>query len=83
MLDEQASQVYAATDPITERARKLGGTTIRSIRLVARLKRLSDNNAEFVAPLNSQLTSFLREAHKLCGQRGDMATASLLENWIN
>jgi starvation-inducible DNA-binding protein len=92
MFDEQSSQIYAATDPIAERVRKLGGTTIRSIRHVARLQRLSDNDAEFVAPLdmlgelrddNSQLTSFMREAHKLCDQHGDIATASLLENWID
>jgi starvation-inducible DNA-binding protein len=92
LLDEQASQIYEATDVIAERARKLGGTTIRSIRHVARLQRLSDNDAEFVAPLdmlaelrddNSQLTSFMREAHGLCDQLGDTATASLLENWID
>jgi starvation-inducible DNA-binding protein len=92
LLDEQASQIYAATDPIAERARKLGGMAIRSIRHVARLQRLSDNDAEFVAPLdmlaelrddNSQLTGFMREAHRLSDQHGDMATASLLENWID
>jgi starvation-inducible DNA-binding protein len=72
--------------------RKLGGMTIRSIRHVARLQRLSDNDAEFVAPLdmlaelrddNSQLISFMREAHRLSDQHGDVATASLLENWID
>src|SRR5271170_6829811 len=92
MLDEQASQIYEATDLIAERVRKLGGMTIRSIRHIARLQRLSDNDAEFVAPLdmlgelrddNSQLTSFIREAHKLCDQHGDIATASLLENLID
>src|ERR1700756_3557937 len=92
MLDEQASQIYEATDLIAERARKLGGTTIRSIRHVARLQRLSDNDAEFVAPLdmlaelrddNSQLISFMREAHRLSDQHGDVATASLLEDWID
>ena len=92
LLDEQASQIYGATDPIPERARKLGGTTIRSIRHVARLQRLSDNDAEFVAPLdmlaelrddNSQLISFMREAHRLSDQHGDVATASLLEYWID
>ena len=92
LLDEQASQIYAATDLIAERVRKLGGMAIRSIRHVARLQRLSDNDAEFVPPLdmlaelrddNSQLTSFMREAHSLCDQHGDVATASLLENWID
>jgi starvation-inducible DNA-binding protein len=92
LLDEQASQIYAATDLIAERVRKLGGMAIRSIRHVARLQRLSDNDAEFVPPLdmlaelrddNSQLTSFMREAHRLSDQHGDVATASLLENWID
>ena len=92
MLDEQASQIYEATDPIAERVRKLGGMTIRSIRHVARLQRLSDNDAEFVAPLdmlaelrddNSQLIGFMREAHSLSDRHGDVATASLLENWID
>src|ERR1700733_6347215 len=92
LLDEQATQIYAATDVIAERACKLGGTTIRSIRHVARLQRLSDNDAEFVAPLdmlaelrddNSQLISFMREAHSLSDRHGDVATASLLENWID
>ena len=92
LLDEQANQIYEATDLIAERARKLGGMAIRSIRHVARLQRLSDNDAEFVAPLdmlaelrddNSQLTRFMREAHSLSDQHGDVATASLLENWID
>jgi starvation-inducible DNA-binding protein len=92
LLDEQASQIFEATDLIAERARKLGGTTIRSIRHVARLQRLSDNDAEFIAPLdmlaelrddNSRLTCFMREAHRRCDQLDDTATASLLENWID
>jgi starvation-inducible DNA-binding protein len=92
LLDEQARKIYEATDPIAERVRKLGGMTIRSIRHVARLQRLSDNDAEFVAPLdmlaelrddNSRLISFMREAHRLSDQHGDVATASLLENWID
>jgi starvation-inducible DNA-binding protein len=90
--DAQANQIYQSTDMIAERARKLGGTTIRSIRHIARLQRLSDNDAEFVAPLNmlaelrddnSRLTSFMRDAHGLCDQHGDVATASLLENLID
>jgi starvation-inducible DNA-binding protein len=92
LLDDQANQIYEATDMIAERVRKLGGMAIRSIRHVARLQRLSDNDAEFIAPLdmlaelrddNSQLTSFMREAHSLCDQHGDVATASLLENWVD
>jgi starvation-inducible DNA-binding protein len=92
LLDGQANQIYEATDLIAERARKLGGMAIRSIRHVARLQRLSDNDAEFVAPLdmlaelrddNSQLTRFMREVHSLSDQHGDVATASLLENWID
>jgi starvation-inducible DNA-binding protein len=92
LLDEQADQIYEATDLIAERARKLGGMAVRSIRHVARLQRLSDNDAEFVAPLdmlaelrddNSQLTRFMREAHSLSDRHGDVATASLLENWID
>jgi len=92
LLDEQASQIFDVTDLIAERVRKIGGTTIRSIRHVARLQRLSDNDADFVTPLdmlgelrddNSQLASFMREAHCLCDQYGDVATASLLENWID
>jgi starvation-inducible DNA-binding protein len=92
LLDEQANQIYEATDLIAERARKLGGMAIRSIRHVARLQRLSDNDAEFVASLdmlaelrddNSQLTRFMREAHSLSDRHGDVATASLLENWID
>jgi starvation-inducible DNA-binding protein len=92
LLDEQASQIYEVTDLIAERVRKLGGMAIRSVRHIARLQRLSDNDAEFVAPLdmlaelrddNSQLTSFMRAAHSLSDQHGDVATASLLENWID
>ena len=92
LLDEQATEIFQVTDQLAERARKLGGTTIRSIRHIARLQRLSDNDAEFVAPLdmlgelrddNSRLTIFMREAHKLCDRHGDMGTASLLENWVD
>ncbi len=92
MLDAQATQIFAATDAIAERARKLGGTTIHSIRHIARLQRLSDNDAEFVTPLNmlaelrddnSRLITFMREVHSLSGRYGDVATASALENWID
>jgi len=92
LLDEQATQIFAMTDDVAERARKLGGTTIRSISDISRHQRLKDNNAEFVAPRNmlaelrsdnQQLTRELRSAHELCERRNDVATASLIENWID
>ena len=92
LLDEQATQVFAMTDAIAERARKLGGTTIRSISDISRHQRLTDNNAEFVAPRdmlvelrgdNQDLTRSLRATHELCERRDDVATASLIENWID
>ena len=92
LLDEQATQVFAMTDEIAERARKLGGTTIRSISDISRHQRLTDNNAEYVAPRdmlielrgdNQRLTRELRSTHELCERRNDVATASLIENWID
>ncbi|HEY3776594.1 MAG TPA: DNA starvation/stationary phase protection protein [Rhizomicrobium sp.] len=92
LLDEQAAQIFAMTDPIAERVRKLGGTTLRSIGHIARLQRLSDNDADYVAPAdmlaemredNKQLAQALREAHGLCDEHGDVATASLIEVWID
>ena len=92
LLDEHATQVFAMTDEIAERARKLGGTTIHSIRDIAEHQRLKDNNAEFVPPQdmlaelrddNRQLTRELRSTHKLCDDHDDVATASLIENWID
>lgn len=92
LLDEQATEIYATTDPIAERVRKIGGTTIRSIGQIAAQKRLGDNDADFVTPLdmlaelredNKQLTSEMRRTHALCDEHGDVATASLLENWID
>jgi starvation-inducible DNA-binding protein len=92
LLDEQAEQIFATTDPIAERVRKLGGTTLRSIGHVGRLQRVLDNDADFVTPLdmlaelrddNKQLTTNLRETHGLCDEQGDVATASLLEVWID
>jgi starvation-inducible DNA-binding protein len=92
LLDEQATQVFAMIDEIAERARKLGGTTIRSISDISRHQRITDNNAEFVAPHdmlvelrgdNQELTRSLRVTHELCDRRGDVATASLIENWID
>lgn len=92
LLDEQAAQIYAATDDMAERARKIGGTTLRSIGHIARLQRIKDNDAEFVTPLdmlaelredNKQMVTSLREVHELCDEHGDVATASLIENWID
>ena len=92
MLDEHADQIFATTDPIAERARKLGGTTIRSIGQIASLQRVLDNDAVFVtaedmlAELrddNVDLTGRLRELHGLCEEHGDIATASLIEVWTD
>ncbi len=92
LLDEQAAQVYATTDAIAERVRKIGGTTLRSIGHIARLQRVQDNDADYVAPLdmlaelredNIELAKRLRETHDLCDEHNDVATASLLENWID
>src|SRR5207253_2514967 len=92
LLDEQAGQIFATTDDIAERVRKIGGTTLRSIGHVARLQHVLDNDAEFVTPLdmlaelredNKQLTARLRETHDLCDRHGDVASASLIENWID
>jgi starvation-inducible DNA-binding protein len=92
MLDEQSDQIFAMTDPIAERVRKLGGSTLRSIGHVARLQRLIDNDTDFVPPEtmlaelrddNKQLAGFLRETHALCDEHGDVATASLIEVWID
>ena len=92
MLDDQGDQLFAMTDAIAERVRKIGGTTVRSIGQISRLQRIVDNNAEYVEPLdmiaelredNVILTRSMREVHSLCDKAGDVATASLLENWID
>jgi starvation-inducible DNA-binding protein len=92
LLDEQADQIYAIGDDIAERVRKLGGTTIRSVGHIARLQRLKDNDADYVDPMdmlselredNTALLSSMRQAHELCDEHHDVATASLLENWID
>ncbi len=92
LLDEQADQLFATTDVIAERVRKIGGTTLRSIGHVARLQRVSDNDADYVTPLdmlaelredNSQIAGRMRETHGVCDEHGDVATASLLEIWID
>ena len=92
LLDEQADQIFAMTDVIAERVRKLGGTTLRSIAHIARIQRILDNDAEYVEPSdmlaelrddNKALTARLREAHAVCDEFNDVATASLIEVWID
>ncbi|WP_424138036.1 Dps family protein [Roseomonas chloroacetimidivorans] len=92
MFDEQAGELLAMVDPAAERARKLGGTAIRSVGHVARLQRVLDNDAEFVGPQdmlaelredNGALVGRMRALRSMCDEHGDVATASLLENWID
>ena len=92
LLDDQGEQIFAMTDDIAERARKIGGTTLRSITDISEHQRLQDNNADFVDPKemlaelaedNQQLVKFLRSTHEICDQHNDVATASLIENWID
>ncbi|HEY6376824.1 MAG TPA: DNA starvation/stationary phase protection protein, partial [Edaphobacter sp.] len=91
-LDEHADQIFAMTDDVAERARKIGATTLHSISDIARYQRLKDNNKESVAPKdmiselcadNENLTRSLRGTHAVCDKYGDVATASLIENWID
>jgi len=92
LLDEQADQLFAMTDPIAERIRKIGGLTLRSIGHISRIQRVLDNDAEYVEPLdmiaeladdNKTMTARLREAHNVCDEHRDVATASLIEVWID
>lgn len=92
LLDEQADQLFATPDPIAERVRKLGGTTLRSIGQISRSQRIDDNDADYLTPLNmlaelrednQQLTSRLHEVHNVCEEHRDRATASLIEVWID
>ena len=92
MLDQQAEQIFATTDDIAERVRKIGGTTLRSIGHIARLQRVLDNDADFVTPQdmlaelrddNNDLAARMRETHDLCDEHRDVASASLIENWID
>jgi len=92
LLDEHADQIFAMTDDIAERARKIGGTTLRSIGDIARHQRLKDNNDEGVEPGkmlselhadNVQLARFLRGTHEICGKHNDVASTSLIEVWID
>jgi starvation-inducible DNA-binding protein len=92
LLDEHGDQLFAMTDPIAERARKIGGATLRSIGQIARAQRIADNDAEYVEPQdmlaelrddNLRLTSAMRQVHNTCDEYHDVATASLLEVWID
>jgi starvation-inducible DNA-binding protein len=92
LLDEHGDQIFATTDTIAERVRKIGGTTLRSIGHIGRLQRVQDNDADYVTAMdmlaelrddNHELTSRMRETHDLCDEHGDVATASLLEVWID
>jgi starvation-inducible DNA-binding protein len=92
LLDEQADQIYAMADPIAERIRKVGATTLRSIGHIARTQRVLDNDADYVEPLdmltelqddNKNLAARLREAHNVCEEHRDIATTSLIEVWID
>lgn len=92
LLDDQGDQLFAMTDAIAERVRKVGGTTLRSIGHIARIQRIADNDADFVTPKdmlselwedNKALVLRMRGAHELCDEAGDIASASLLENWID
>ena len=92
LLDEHADQLFAMTDPIAERVRKLGGLTIKSISHISRLQRVLDNDADYVDPPdmiaeladdNKTLATRLREAHNVCEEHRDVATTSLIEIWID
>jgi len=92
LLDEQGDQLFAMTDTIAERVRKIGGSTIKSIGQIARTQRVEDNDADYVEPLdmlaelredNEMLTTRLREAHDVCDEHRDVATTSLIEVWID
>jgi starvation-inducible DNA-binding protein len=92
LFDEQGEQIFSTTDDIAERVRKIGGTTLRSIGHIGRLQRILDNDADFVTPQdmlaelrddNKQLVAAMREIHGLCDEHGDVASASLLETWID
>jgi starvation-inducible DNA-binding protein len=92
LFDEQADQIFAMSDPVAERVRKIGGATVKSIGQIARLQRVLDNDADYVDPDdmlaelcddNKALAARLREAHDLCDRHRDVATASLIETWID
>src|SRR5262249_35691872 len=92
LFDEQSEAVQSTTDEIAERVRKIGGTTLRSIGHISKLQTIDDNDADFVAPSamlreliddNKKIAHFMRKAHEVCDEHEDIATASLIENWID
>jgi starvation-inducible DNA-binding protein len=92
LLDEHGDQLFGITDAIAERVRKIGGTTLRSIGHITRIKRIEDNDADYVTPQdmlselwedNKALVLSMRSAHALCDDAGDVASTSMLENWID
>ena len=92
LLDEHGDQLFAMTDDIAERIRKIGGTTVRSIGQIARITRIADNDADYVTPMdmlselwedNKALVLYLKNVHSLCDGAGDVASASVIENWID
>jgi starvation-inducible DNA-binding protein len=92
LLDEHSDQIFAMTDDIAERARKIGGTTIHSIGEIAKHQRLKDNSRDFVVPKdmleelladNQKLAQYLRATHEVCEKHNDIATASLIETWVD
>ena len=92
LLDEQGEQIFAITDPLAERVRKIGGTTLRSIGHIAKVQRIRDNDAEFVPAAemlaelrddNKRFTAGMRQAHRICEEHEDIASTSLLETWID
>jgi starvation-inducible DNA-binding protein len=92
LLDEQADQLFAMTDVIAERVRKIGGSTVKSVGHISRLQRVADNDVDYVQPQdmlaevredNKELAARLREAHNVCEEHRDIATASLIEVWID
>jgi starvation-inducible DNA-binding protein len=92
LLDEQAAEIYGSTDDMAERVRKIGGTTLRSIGHIAKLQTIEDNDADFVPPAmmlselmndNKKVAAAMRKAHEVCDEHDDVASASLIENWID
>ena len=92
MLDEQSDAIFATTDQLAERVRKIGGITLRSIGQIAKLQTIQDNNEDYVPPRemlrelmqdNKHITAAMRKAHEVCDEAGDVASASILENFID
>ena len=92
MLDEQAADIFAVTDDMAERVRKIGGTTLRSIGHIAKLQGIEDNDADFVPPAmmlrelmndNKKVAEDMRKAHEVCDDHDDPASASMIEVWLD